>query len=165
MPDFRLQMAYEAAEKRLAAQTSELARIRNRAFVVLVVIVLATALMLPVGLLRFSGNGAAAKSAIPEWSAWLALGILVIVFILVMLILSPPRQPWRGGPPPEVIIERQQLNVTENNLVRDLAVEMSGNRWTANNKCLELRSRLLQVSILLLLIEIVILLTLFARGQ
>lgn len=147
-----LELAYDAAEALLKGQDATLGNIRTRASNLLTVAALLTSFAAGLGLIRTDPTKGA---TLPPWAAWLLLGALITMGILVLFVLWPVRV-WHFGPDPKVILDRHLEGESESDIRRYVSGEMVGGIGV-NRKTLVQRQRVFRYAVILLLAEVGIL--------
>lgn len=150
--DKRLELAYDAAQKKLNLQDSTLSNTRTRANTLLATSALFVSFSAGVGLVRTDPTRGA---VFPVWAAWVLLGVVVALGLSVLFVLWPVKS-WCYVPSASIIMKKVDAGDDEVAIRRhviDAMIEGSATNATA----LDRKQDAFRVAVVLLVIEVALL--------
>jgi hypothetical protein len=148
-----IKLAYEEARAALKEQDATLANVRNRAAGLLAAASVVTSLAAAVGLLNVDPDRG---PTFPTWAGWALVGLMVLIGAGVMAVLWPS-QAWDFGPSPEIILANAEGDDID--AVRGTATEAMLLASKSNDRKLTWRVHAYQATVLVLLLEVVLLMS------
>lgn len=152
MADKRLELAYDAAQKRLAMQDATLGNVRTRANNLLATAALFTSFSAGVGLINTDPN----KGATLSPCVGSILLALVILLGLSVLVVVWPAKGWHFGASASVILEKIGAGDDEDAIRKHLTEKMIEGA-AANHEQLMDKQVAFRVAVVLLVVEVALL--------
>ncbi|OBJ65816.1 hypothetical protein [Mycobacterium colombiense] len=150
--DKRLELAYDAAQKKLAMQDTTLGNVRTRANTLLATAALFTSFSAGIGLL----NADPAKG--PVFSPCASAGLLIIVVLLggCVFYVAWPAKKWHFVPSASIIMEKIRAQETEE-AIRTLVTNAMIDGGNENQPKLDRRHLAFRLAVILLVAEVALL--------
>ncbi|MEZ0358154.1 hypothetical protein [Mycobacterium sp. SA01] len=154
--DKRLELAYDAAQKKLAMQDTTLSNVRTRANTLLATAALFTSFSAGVGLI----NSDPSKGPVLSSCAGSALLIIVILLGACVFYVSWPAKGWHFVPSASIIMKKYRASETEE-AIRIFVTDAMIKGSTENQPKLDRRQKAFRAAIFLLVVEVALLVWLF----